>query len=137
MIEYVLFDFVLLNCTADIPSITRLTLGDNSIIKSGDDVVLTCQYNETVEPLSVSWFYEGQLVKASESSKNVLIETNDKESVLTLKALQMATTGRYSCRVENRAGVDQETLDVNIKGMNGYLGYHIMPSVGLDFILKI
>ena len=66
------------------------------------------------ETNKIVWTYGD---KSLQNNNELTIISNDTASVLTLKTLVMASTGRYSCSVENRAGIDRKTLTVNIKGM--------------------
>ena len=70
----------------------------------------------TSERSKIRWFYDDDDKPLENNDNGHEIVSNDKVSVLTLKNLGMALTGRYSCSVENRAGVDRKTVDVNIKG---------------------
>lgn len=106
--------------SAKLPTISNLSI-DKKIVNSGDDVKLTCRYVGIMtsstgkqETNKIVWTYGD---KSLQNNNELTIISNDTASVLTLKTLVMASTGRYSCSVENRAGIDRKTLTVNIKGM--------------------
>lgn len=72
-----------------------------------DDVVLHCEVSKSKAP--VKWFKDGQEIIPS---KNVIMKSDGKKRILTIKKASKKDIGEYTCD----CGTDQTTAKLNIEG---------------------
>ena len=72
-----------------------------------DEVSLLCELSKSVA--EVQWFKDGKEIIPS---KNIVIQTDGKKRLLTIKKASKADIGEYSCH----CGTDKTTASLNIEG---------------------
>ena len=72
-----------------------------------DEVVLMCEVSKT--SVEVKWFKDGKEIVPS---KNVIIKSDGKKRILTVKKAEKGNIGEYTCD----CGSDKSTARLNIEG---------------------
>src|SRR6218665_838756 len=77
---------------------------------------LTCNVIKGTRPLKFQWSKNGRFL--SSDSDNILIETKQSISHLTISQIAQKDAGNYSCKVSNRFGQDDLITILSVKGNN-------------------
>lgn len=79
----------------------------------GKKFLLACHLNSGKQPISFTWFHSDELVKPS---GNVAVVNAEESSQLTIKEMNLADSGQYTCRVENAYGSDSRSVELKLNG---------------------
>uniref|UniRef100_A0A8C5WLN5 Titin n=1 Tax=Leptobrachium leishanense TaxID=445787 RepID=A0A8C5WLN5_9ANUR len=94
------------SCDSNVKVVGKLHTRNYTAVEK-DDIVLQCEVSKAKAP--VKWFKDGQEIIPS---KNVIIKTDGKKRILTIKKASKKDIGEYTCD----CGTDQTTSKLNIEG---------------------
>jgi len=92
------------------PEITSTS--SNVEAKLSETAVLDCHVTGTPTP-TVEWLFNGQPLDRTDQRYYVTTR-----AALTISDVKVADTGRYTCRANNSAGVDERDVHLDVLGMS-------------------
>lgn len=110
---FVLFYFLLSLSNSVLPQIHPFTFGDEEI-KSGETVSIQCTVLKGDSPLNITWLLNGHPVS---NDDGVTIIKMKRFSTLNIDSVQDVHSGNYTCLVENPAGSDYFSTNLNVHGI--------------------
>lgn len=96
------------------PPVINRSFSGNLSITVGAFQVFTCSVTSGADPLTFSYYLNGNLIQGS---SNVKIETHDKFALLRLRKIEKSHAGKYVCEVVNRYGKDEAIVWLNVNGI--------------------
>lgn len=75
----------------------------------------TCSVSKGDYPLEISWFFNGEPLKASDT-QDVSISTSKRRSLLEIEAVSAHHAGEYTCSASNEAGATSYTTVLVVNG---------------------
>lgn len=106
------FAFINSISRSDAPQLLRSITSTS--IESNTNFIHVCAANAGSQPLTFEWRIEGQAIKSSERH---VIDDSEQHSLLSIKKVQLAEAGNYTCVVKNAFGSDSYTFSLQVKGI--------------------
>nr|XP_042901003.1 junctional adhesion molecule A-like [Parasteatoda tepidariorum] len=96
-------------------------------LRQGLRIAVTCTIIEGEPPFQFLWYKDSQILQNNEK---ISIKIFDEfTSILSLKHLDSASNGNYTCRVQNAAGSDQKSDSLKMNGKTkSYFFMHILTA---------
>ena len=109
------------NCTENIlftepPHIVPFSFGDKSI-NQGRTAQLMCAVDSGDRPLSITWSLKGDIINSDPTLTTTMLGTQT--SILMISSVDYTHTGKYTCRVENPAGISTYSAELKVNGKTG------------------
>ena len=99
------------SCLEERPAIYDLLVPSKLV--EGRKFLLACHLNSGKQPVAFTWFHSDKLVRPG---GNIAIVNTEESSQLTIKAMGLADSGPYVCKVENAYGSDSRRVDLKLNG---------------------
>lgn len=95
-----------------LPQIQPFTFGDDAI-NSGETVSIQCTVLKGDPPLNITWLLNGHPIRRDDG---VNVMKMKRFSTLNIDSVQNVHSGNYTCVVENPAGSDSFSTNLNVNG---------------------
>jgi hypothetical protein len=81
---------------------------------AGDTVQLACQVTKGDLPISIAWYFDGQIISPHMGVLASMFGTRAK--FLSIASVRQAHAGRYTCLATNTAGTAAYAADLHVNG---------------------
>lgn len=104
------------------PEVTPISFG-RSVVNEGEFGQLVCTVVTGDEPFTFSWSLHGDVVSSEPGLTTS--QVGGRTSILMISSVGHRHSGRYTCKVSNRAGVATTSTVLNVNGSDRLPGQEI------------
>jgi hypothetical protein len=104
------------------PEIVPFDFG-SEVVNQREFAQLSCVVRKGDEPISITWSLKGDDISSDPTMTTNTI--GSRMSLLVITSVEYRHSGMYTCRAENKAGVDSHSAKLKV---NGRMIYWCMPN---------
>ncbi len=98
---------------AEPPRIVPFSFGSD-VVDEGAFAQLTCSVSHGDEPMTLTWSLKGDIISSEPSITTTMV--GRRTSFLIISEVGYRHSGEYTCRAENKAGVDSFSAQLKVNG---------------------